>query len=288
MVFNIMMIICEDDKQLKSTFFLDIGNLLKKNNNIPIHIIYHSEHFYDSFFIKITKDTFTSTKIKKIKINYANIKKSVETIYNKFYNPRKKNILYYGGHSHWLFKDTNTCLKTDMFEHINDIELVIFDSCYTSYTTLLSSLINKAKYVLACSTASPNLGFLNDKFLHVLNNKSMGDIKKYKKIIDLFIMRNSNKNKLYKQFNYRTDASLIDLTCYKDIETYVKNVEKKSTCKIENQSYYYFYDLKCLIDDDYINHKITKCILYSKVNDLALDHYKRKKIELGGIITGIK
>lgn len=288
MDFNIMMIVCEDDKQLKSTFFLDIGNLLKKNNNIPIHIIYHSEHFYDSFFITIHKETFTSRKINKMKINYANVKKSIETIYNQFYNPRKKNILYYGGHSNWLFKDAKTCLKTDIFEHISDIELVIFDSCYTSYTTLLSLLIYKAKYVLACSTASPNLGFLNDKFLDVLNKKSTRDITKYKNLIDLFMMRNSNSNALYKQFNYRTDASLIDIGLYREIEWYIKSLKKKSTCKIENQSHYYFYDLLCLVDDDYWKEKIKRCILYSKVNDLALDHYKRKKIDLGGIIIGIK
>lgn len=288
MEFNIIMIICEDDLQLKSTFFLDIGNLLKTNNNIPIHIIYHSEHFYNSFFIKINRESFTSTKIKKININYRNVKKSIETMYNNFYNPRKKNILYYGGHSNWLFKDSKTCLKTNIFENIHHVELLILDACYTSYSTLLSTLVDKANYVLACSTASPNLGFLSDKFLNVLNATSTGNITKYKRLIDLFIIRNSNTNELYKKFNYRTDASLIDVNEYKNIEFYIKNINKKSKCKIEHQSRYYFYDLLCLIDDDYVKEKIKKCILYSKVNDLAIQHYKNKNIDLGGIITGIK
>lgn len=130
-----------------------------------------------------------------------------------------------------MFKDPKTCLKTDIFEDIHDIDLVIFDSCYTSYTTLLSLLIYKGKYVIACSTASPNLGFLNDKFLDVLNKKTSGDITKYKNLIDLFIKRNSYSNGLYKQFNYRTDASLIDIELYRDIEWYVKQLKKNQHVK---------------------------------------------------------
>ena len=63
MEFNLMMVVCEDDLHLKSTFFLDLGNLLKQYNTNPIHIIYHSEHYYDSFLIEINKDIFISKKI---------------------------------------------------------------------------------------------------------------------------------------------------------------------------------------------------------------------------------
>lgn len=290
MEFNIMMVVCEDDKQLKSTFFLDIGHLLKKYNSIPIHILYHSENFYNSLSIEINKDTYISKKIKTNNINYKEIKNSIKTIYKKYYNPNKKNILYYGGHSNWLFKDFKTCLESDIFDYIEDIELLILDSCYTSYTNLLFLLIGKVKYVMACSTASPNLGFLDNTFIDILNTKSMKDIDKYKSIIDLFLLRNSNDNIIYKKFNYRTDASLIDMKLYIEVDDYIKknDIKKKKACKIENLSYYYFYDLICLIDDKEIINKIKRCILYSRVNDLGLKHFKKRNLELGGIIIGIK
>jgi hypothetical protein len=290
MEFNLMMVVCEDDLHLKSTFFLDLGNLLKQYNTNPIHIIYHSEHYYDSFLIEINKDIFISKKIKEIKINYKNIKTCIETVYKNYYIVGKKNILYYGGHSHWLFKDTKTSLNTNIFEHITDIELLILDSCYTSYTNLLSSLIGKMKYVIACSTTGPNLGFLNEQFIDTLHKKDIKDIDKYKTIIDLFIRRNSKDNKLYKNFNYRTDASLIDMVSYVDVHNYIHlhTIDKNLKCKIEHDSYYYFYDLICLTDDIQFIRKIKKSILYFKTNDLTKIHFKKKNIFLNGMIIGIK
>lgn len=284
-----MMIVCEDDKHLKSTFFLDLGHLMQSTNTIPIHILYHSEHYYHSLYIKVYKDSYISKKLKKRKINYKLIQQSIEWMYKTHYLPGRKNILYYGGHSNWLFKDFKTSLKTDIFSNITDLELLMLDSCYTSYTNLLSTLIGKTKYVIACSTAGPNLGFLDKRFIETLNKDRVKDVTKYKQIIDLFIQRNSNDNPTYHRFHYRTDASLIDMISYVEVYNYIcqHKPTKQSKCKIENDTYYYFYDLLCLTDDPYYVKKIQQCILYFRANELAISHFKKKGIKLRGLIIGI-
>ena len=294
--YNIMMLVCEDDKGMKSSFFHDIYGLLNKNNKIPINIIYYSEHYYGNLNIKIEKDTYTATKIPKIIFNYSNVKKSLTNLYKTFYVKGKQNILYYGGHSTPLFTDAKYGLKTNIFENIHDIELIILDSCYTSYTNLLSTIIGKTNYVMACSTSSPNLGFLSDTFIDVLNNTKMNNIEKYKTLINMFIKRNSSKDKKFKNIIYRTDASLIDMKKYMDVYKYIQNnnIKKKYTCKIENTPYYCYYDLLCLIDDknndknNDIKDKIKECVIYKKMNKLAKIYFNKKKIKLSGIIIGIK
>ena len=284
-----MMVVCEDDKHLKSTFFLDLGHLMQSTNAIPIHILYHSEHYYHSLYIQVYKDTYVSKKLRKRKITHKLIQQSIEWMYTTHSIPGRKNILYYGGHSNWLFQDFKTSLKTNIFERIADVELLILDSCYTSYTNLLSTLIGKTKYVLACSTAGPNLGFLDKRFIETLNKDHVKDVTKYKKIIDLFIQRNSKENPTYRTFHYRTDASLIDMTAYVEVYHYIHHHKplKQSKCKIENDTYYYFYDLLCLTDDPYYVKKIKQCILYFRANELAISHFKKRGIELGGLIIGI-
>ena len=51
--YNIMMLVCEDDKGMKSSFFHDVNGLLNKNNQIPINIFYYSQHYYGNLYIKI-------------------------------------------------------------------------------------------------------------------------------------------------------------------------------------------------------------------------------------------
>ena len=285
-----MMFVCEDDKSLRSSFFLDLGGLLDSDNTIPINIVYHAKNFYDSQMININRNTYTSTKIDRMKINYKNIKVGIEKLYADFYIPGKKNILYYGGHSYWLFENQKYNFKTKMFENIRGIELLILDSCYTSYTNLLSTLIGKTKYVMACSTASPNLGFLTDKFINILNKPNLSNVDKYKKLIDMFIIRNSATDKRYKPLNYRTDGSLIDMNKYVDVFEFIEHnhIPKEYKCKIEQEAYYYFYDLLCLTENAEFKYKIKDCILYTKMNALAREFFKKKNISLSGMIIGIR
>ena len=143
---------------------------------------------------------------------------------------------------------------------------------------------------MACSTASPNLGFLSDKFIDILNNKQNNNIEKYKMLIDMFIKRNSSKDKIFKNIIYRTDGSLIDINKYIDVHEYIQHnsIEKNYKCKIENDSQYYYYDLLCLTDNKEMKDKIKECVIYTKMNQLAKDFFKKKQISLSGLVIGIR
>ena len=286
--YNIMMLVYEDDKKLVSSFFHDLTGLLKKDNNIPINIFYYSYDFFGSQYIKINRDSYTSQKIKNIPDTYKYIKPKFEELYNKFYIKGKKNIFYYGGHSTHIFQDTKYGLKTNIFENLHDLELIILDSCYSSYTNLLSTIIDKTKYVMACETSSPNVGFLSDKFLDILNSKNT-DVNKYKKIIDYFIKRNSATDIINKPLNYRTDGTLIDMDKYIDVFEYIQDIElvKNKKCKIENLSDYHYYDLQCLAKDKELDKLIQKCVIYQKMNALSKEFLKNKKQVLHGLIIGL-
>jgi hypothetical protein len=285
--YNIMMFVFEDDEKFVSTFFHDLTSLLKKDNNIPINIVYYSNEFFGSQQINIYKDSYTSQKIQDIPDKYKFIKPKIEDLYKRCYIKGKKNIFYYGGHASYIFQDRKA-LKTDIFDKLYDLELIILDSCYTSYTNLLSTIIDKTNYVLACETSSPNVGFLSDKFLDVLNSKDT-DINKYKKIIDHFIKRNSATDKINKKLNYRTDGTLIDMDKYIDVFEYIQDIKlvKNNKCKIEDIFDYYYYDLQCLANDKELDKLIKKCVLYQKMNSLAKEFFKSHDKKLFGLIIGI-
>ena len=286
--YNIMMFVYEDDEKMVSPFFHDLACLLKKDNNIPINIFYYSYDFFGSQYIKINRDSYTSQKIKHIPDTYKHIKPKFEELYNKFYIKGKKNIFYYGGHATSIFKDTKYALKTNIFENLDDLELIILDSCYSSYTNLLSTIIDKTNYVLACQTSSPNFGFLSEQFLDVLNSTNT-DVNKYKKIIDYYIKRNSSTDIIKKPLNYRTDGTLIDMDKYIDVFEYIQDIElvKNKKCKMENLPDYRYYDLQCLAKDKELDKLIKKCVIYQKMNALSKEFLKNKKQVIFGLIIGL-
>ena len=289
--YNIMMFVFEDDRKLQSSFFHDLNGLLKKTNKIPITIIYHSTDFFGSQLIHIDQDSYTAQKIKDIPINYKMFKKEMEDLYNTYYIKGRKNIFYYGGHSNCIFEDYKFGLKTNIFEKMTGLELIILDSFYTAYTNLLSTIIGKTNYVLASSTASPYLGFLSNTFLDILNTPGEESTAKYREIIDLFIKRNSATTKKGKKLTYRTDGVLIDMRKYVAVHDHLqtRQPEKNKKCKLENVPYYYYYDLACLAPDDKkLKELINKCILYMKMNSLAKEFYAKNNITITGLIIGIK
>jgi hypothetical protein len=305
--YNIIIYILEDDKNMNSSFYYDLTNLLQKNSSIPINIKYHAHYFFGNLLMSISGDKMLTKKIKEIPLNYNDIKKDMTKFYNSHYKKGRKNIFIYGGHSNYLFntkhnikdihKKTTVTITTNIFENFHDIHLVILDACYTSFTDLLNTLPNKTKYMLGCQTPGPNYGYISKDFLGILNS-NMNDIDKYKTLIDRFIERNENKAMPYKKFNYRTDGVLIDMDRYNDMmeeynNTIINNILKKNNqCKVEDYSGYNYYDMLCSIKNNNINsskliEKINSCILYSKMNKLSRKFYASKNKKLTGISIGI-
>jgi hypothetical protein len=285
----------EDDYNMSSTFFCDLQNLLQNTNNIPITIAYHSEKYYGSQLFKIKKDTFSAYKIPKVKhYHYHDLKRALEDFFKDYYKKGKKNIFYFGGHSNMLYYDANNiktnlfyALYTKVFESFSGLELLILDSCYTSYTNMLSTLIGKTNYVMACSTSSPNLGFISKDMLDLLNNKKFNKVDRYKKIIDSYLRRADDKN--YAQFDFRTDGALIDMKKYVHVHIFLKDnpINKKEKCRVEFIEDYSYYDLYCLAKNKKFKQLIKDCILHFKMNSLAKNHFNKQKLRLHGLIIGL-
>ncbi len=285
------MYVIEDDKKMSSSFYYDLDGLLQVNNEIPINILYRSNYFYGNKLITIDKNTYCAIKIDSIPNKYKIVKADMEAFYKKHYVRGKKNIFYYGGHSQYIFWDAPAELNTNIFSGMTDLELIILDSCYTSYTNMLTHMIGRTKYVLASQTASANVGYLSDKFLEVLNSdKYKNDVAKYKKIIDYFILRNSSKDPIKKKFNYRTDGILIDMKKYSEVAKYLKKnkLNKRSQCKLEHIPVYNYYDLACITNDPVLKKMISDCVLYQKMNPLAKKFFAKKGYKLSGLNIGVQ
>jgi hypothetical protein len=290
--YNVMIYIYEDDKNMRSSFYNDLNDLLLSENKIPINIMYHSYHFFGSSMISIDRDKYSAKKVKTIPLKYKYIKKDMTKFYKKYYVEGKKNIFIYGGHSHLLFEDPEICFKTDIFKKFHDLELLILDMCYGSYSNLLNTIVDKVAYVLCCQTPGPWRGYMGGDFLKILLKKS-DPIKKYKKMIDNFISRNSATNPIDKKLNYRTDGVLISMEKYKKIMDFVSPntfnpKEKDKKCKIEDLYNYHFYDIGCAIKDKKILAMVKESILYHKMNQLTKEHFQKKDKKIMGMSVGYK
>jgi hypothetical protein len=291
--YNIMIYIYEDDKSLRSSFYNDLSDLLIAKNKIPINIMYHSHYFFGSMMISIDGDKYIGKKIETIPCKYKYLKKDMTKFFKKNYKKGLKNIFIYGGHSHYIFKDPNLSLKTDIFEEFHDIELLILDMCYGSYTNMLTTLVGKVNYVLCCETPGPYRGYMGGDFLKILLKKG-NDVKKYKLMVDNFIARNSAKSLMEKKVNYRTDGVLISMEKYKMIIPIINELNsrdklnKDKKCKIEDLYNYHFYDVICVLNDKEKEDKINECILYWKMNKLNKEHYNGKGKDLNGLSIGYK
>lgn len=293
MNYNLMIYIYEDDKNLRSSFYEDINDLLIAKNKIPINIIYHSHYFYGSAMISIDGDKYTAKKIETTPCKYKYLKKDMTNFFKENYKKGMKNIFLYGGHSHYIFKDPDLSLKTDIFDSFHDIELMILDMCYGSYTNLLNTLVGRANYVLCCETPGPYRGYMGGDFLKILLKKGNAE-KKYKLMVDNFIARNSATSHMEKKMNYRTDGALISMKKYENIIPIINELNsrdkmnKDKKCKIEDLYNYHFYDVMCVLKDKDQKQKVKECILYWKMNQLNKEHYDKKGKQLNGMAIGYK
>jgi hypothetical protein len=265
-----------------SSFFHDLAGLIVPGSKLPVNINYHSKLYYGSYAIRIIGDHIETKRIPDVEHKYNSVKAGINAFYRKHYKKGAKNILVYAGHSTHLYSDALST-KTDIFNDMSDIHLLIFDSCYTSHFNMMQTLIGRTKYVIACEAASPFLGFLSKHLIQVLNSGA-NDVTQYRRIIDDFIIRNSPIDKNFKTLQYRTDAALIDMKIFKaavkDFD--IGKLKKSDKCRLEDLPTYIFYDVICA-GDPVFRKKIKECILYYRMNDLNRKHYEGLNRKLHGM-----
>lgn len=295
--YNIIMYIVEDDKNMSSPLFHDLKGLVYKRNKIPINILYHSYYFFGDYRITIAGDKITFYKIPPVKREYDFLKNEMTCFYNNHCVKGKKNILVYGGHEIHIYIDGMRNTNSTFFEHIKGLELLILDSCYSSTVSMLSHLMDKTEYVIACQSASPYRGFIGSDFLEILNSKKYGRETKYKKIVKSFIVRNNLKNKALTKCNYRTDGVLVDMSRYRDMvesSGLISEFKKTNSARLEDLKNYNYYDLlelvRCKGDRGCTSviKKIKKCVRYHKKNRLCKRFLKREGKALNGISVWIE
>lgn len=301
--YNIIMYIVEDDKNMTSPLFHDLKGLVQKRNNIPINILYHSYYFFRDYRISIRDDKITFYKTPSVKREYNLLKSDMTRFYNKYYVKGKKNILVYGGHEIHIYIDGMCNTNSTFFEHIEGLELLILDSCYSSTISMLSHVMDKTNYVIACQSASPYRGFISCDFLKILNSRRYGKETKYKEIIKSFIRRNNLKYKALKKVNYRTDGVLLDMSRYKemidmlDSGELISEFKRISSARLEDVKNYNYYDLVTLLRDRCKNgckesggviRKIKECVKYHKKNRLCKRFLSRNDKFLNGVSIWLK
>ena len=285
---NLMMYVIEDDKKLSSSFFNDFKFLLSSYREYPdikIHIIYHSVTYFGDMKIDFCKDHVKIQNIDSI-TNRKNIhdfvKVELDELYKQYYSKEDTNILVLSGHTRYYFSDEKW-KETDIFSGLSDIDLLILDICYSSYYDMLINVIDRARYVIATETTSPNFGMVGKRFLGYVYRGN------YTKIIDDFIKRNEI---IDPRLKYRTDGVLIDMLKFKEVVNYLEVLsfglknKKYRKCRIDRSPGYYFYDLVCLSDvnrDTKLKKILDDCILYQKMNELGLAYVKKYGIRMNGV-----
>jgi hypothetical protein len=298
--YNIIMYIVEDDKNMSSALFHDLKGLVSKRNNIPINILYHSYYFFGDYRITIRGDKITFYKIAPVKREYDLLKNEMTEFYNKYSVRGKKNILVYGGHEIHIYIDGMRNTNSTFFEHIEGLTLLVLDSCYSSTVSMLSHLMNKTEYVIACQSASPYRGFIGSDFLKILKSKRYGRESKYKKIVKSFIERNNLKNKALVKCNYRTDGVLVEMKRYREVVSMLESsgliseLRRSRSARLEDVKNYNYYDLVELVRcnsgtgcRDVIK-KIRKCVRYHRKNMLCKRFLRREGKVLNGISLWIE
>jgi hypothetical protein len=295
--YNIIMYIVEDDKNMSSPLFHDLKGLTCKRNKIPINIVYHSYYFFGHYRITIHSDKITFYKIPPVKLEYDLLKNEMTEFYNKYSVKGKKNILVYGGHEIHIYIDGMRNTNSTFFEHIEGLELLILDSCYSSTISMLSHVMNRSQYVIACQSASPYRGFIGCDFLKILKSDRYGRETKYKKIVKSFIERNNLKNKALAKCNYRTDGVLVQMKRYREMVAssgLISELRRTSSARLEDVKNYNYYDLVELLRCNggrgctSVIKKIKKCVRYHKKNRLCKRFLSREGKALNGISVWIE
>jgi len=253
-------------------FFNNIQYLY--HNRVEVHIKYRGD-FHGNYIIDIKDGKSIWEKVDEIDL---------------FLNLPKCDIFIYSGHCSPLWVDTeksNSYMKY-IFSIIKP-KLVIYDCCYMGFIKTIQLLRNSADYLICCSSASPNIGFIGPNFINFISSDK--DIENIgKDIIKDFIKRSNNVSS---KLQYKTNGLLINLRyddySYKILKLvqnyYNKNSEKNNFIKIENNKNYYGVWI-----DNFIKNKkdLEDIVKYHRKNNKLIEYLGKnnKKIKIGlGVVN---
>lgn len=285
--------IFEDDKTC-SALWQDLRYVIRDTatySNLTITIHYHSKKAYGSYHIDISNGSCTIKPLEAQGLNrrypvHSEVEKDLIKLLTN-YSPSDRNLLVLSGHMNIYFK-TDKWLSTDVFKNMSrDVyfDLMVIDSCTSSYWPWLLACQTKCDYLLGCESTSPYLGFIGKDFFTILMKEFYGSTSKKtvaKHFIDSFIKRNEKVLDPY--LVGRCDASMIDMKqfrffvsnyksqCERLIRYAQKHPREFVKARLEFKKWYPLYDLVGMLEispsknDNDIAPELEKCVLYVKIN----------------------
>lgn len=301
--------IFEDDKTC-SALWQDLRHVITASEKYPdlhVTIHYHSKKAYGSYRMMISNGTYQMKTLKVEGLNrHYPVHAEVERDLNKLlssYSSSDHSILVLSGHMNIYFK-TDKWLSTDVFNNIGrdvKFDLIVMDSCTSSYWPWLLASETKCDYLLGCESTSPYLGFIGPEFFEVLMKEFYGSTSKHKVAkhwIDAFIKRNEKVLEPY--LIGRCDASMIDMNlfrsfaelhkeeCERMIRYAQKHPREYRRARIEFKKWYPLYDMITMfeIDRSPLASEMEKCVLYVKINK-AQRKFLKKNHQTSSAYRGI-
>jgi hypothetical protein len=225
----------EDDAELSSSFMRDVRilkeTLGKTKNDIRIIIRYRTHSYYTHFDIQMNSGDVVSIWKEITTIQYkrgtiiADIEQwldaswnadSLESYllvsshgYNSYINVREK-----------CYKDVPECINDKMymgkFARLCKLKHYVFDgillnSCCMSSIDALSDLIGVTKYVVACQSICPYLGFVCETFVETLGDVRKPVQSRMRSIARHYVKSNMHPVKRLRSFSSFTDAVVTDM-----------------------------------------------------------------------------
>jgi hypothetical protein len=222
----------EDDANLTSAFFMDLGNLVAaRRDNVRIVARYRSYSFYKSYDIII--EGTTPMKIALISpVNHAKgfLLKDVTSFLRQYRDKRSReeNALVIQSHGYddsvQAYEALSTRRETysdmmtmaDLAARIppSSFDAIFLDACCMSAMSTLRALQGVAKYVIACQFTCPYLGILSERFVTIFG-MSKPLPQRLALISQAFVDRNKNRTKKWRKVSDKTDSVVVDMSRFK-------------------------------------------------------------------------
>lgn len=289
-MWNLIYIVYEDDRDLRSSFSWDLTNLsgFTKYKDICVTIIFHSKKIHGDFEYHIKDGHINMIPIAKIKDSDTFIQDMIRNT-KKYFKPNYKNGIFFS--SHCYKKYIRPFSKNESFaewvkmlkDNHMQFEFILFDCCYMMSLDCMIQFYKVTKYMIGCETASPYLSFNSAPVPDIFNKWKHNTALLLSHLVDAYISRNNETP--FRRIKYFTDGVVLDLKYLPHLMYAIQQVTfvRNSKALVEpTPQYTDLFDLWSLVDinkqlntkqKQYIKTILNKIIIKYKQSVLLENKY---------------
>lgn len=279
---NVIVYCIEDDRDLKSAFWMDLANLRDPPASCAVHVRYrpHGHHF-SSCDVSVGSSTRGLQVVKplpNLRFVKGAIRKDLTQFLQDNYATGKENIMVLQSHGYdgdvglvppliyisggaSMPKSGGGKEESIRLAELRDFALasgmqfkcVILDMCCNSSVAALDGLLGCADYVLACQYTCPDYGFVSKDFLSALcatqRRAPLSWEQRLQNVARAFIRRNNERGEA-------TDAVLVDMRCWSEASALMKNsafaiggLQRRAKARVVVYKEYFLYDLVTVLQN---------------------------------------